>query len=69
MSIAVHHIPTNLPHQHARQCGPTITTLHRTSIVPSKRSRSMVTRNIICFVQNLKSHNNLVIVWIGSSKT
>jgi hypothetical protein len=53
MSIAVHHIPTNLPHQHVRQCGPTITTLHRTSIVPSKRSRSMVTRNIICFVQNL----------------
>ncbi len=29
----------------------------------------MVTKNIVCLVQNWQSHNNSLIVWIGSSKT
>jgi hypothetical protein len=69
MSTAVTHIPSNLPHQYVRQCGPTITTLHRTLVVPNKRSRLMGPKNIIGFVQNRQSHNNSIIVSISSSKT
>jgi hypothetical protein len=52
MSTTITHIPTNRPHQYVKQCGPTITTLHRTSIVPNKRSSLMGTKNIVVFVQN-----------------